>query len=96
MVITNDDIEFFKKAEETIKKGYYPSGQQAVGRYMTIFAEEIKNGTMRGNLSPKCGGCIKRGVKSAMQKIRELEKQMEDEQRVEREDNADQGTDKEG
>ena len=30
MKITSDDIEWFKKAADTVSKGYYPNGQKAI------------------------------------------------------------------
>ena len=76
MKITNDDIEFFTKAEDIIKRGYYPSGEIAIDRYKRIFATEISEGKMKGNLSPKCGACIKESVKITMEKIRELKEKL--------------------
>lgn len=76
MKITNDDIEFFTKAEDIIKRGYYPSGEKAVDGYKRIFATEISEGKMKGNLSPKCGACIKEAVKLTMEKIRKLQEKL--------------------
>lgn len=76
MKITNEDIEFFTKAEDIIKRGYYPDGKKAVDGYKRIFASEIAEGKMRGNLSPKCGACIKEAVKITMQKINELKEKL--------------------
>ena len=76
MKITNDDIEFFTKAEEIIKRGYYPDGNKAIDRYKRIFSSEISEGKMRGNLSPKCGACIKESVKITMTEIRKLQEKL--------------------
>ena len=76
MKITAEDIEFFTKAEDIIKRGYYPDGKKAVEGYKRIFASEIAEGKMRGNLSPKCGGCIKDAVKLTMEKIRQLQEKL--------------------
>lgn len=76
MKITEEDIEFFTKAEDIIKRGYYPDGKKAVESYKRIFASEIAEGKMRGNLSPKCGACIKDAVKLTMEKIRELKEKL--------------------
>lgn len=77
MKISDEQIEWFKEAEKTIKKGYYPNGEKAIESYKAIFKTEIEKGIMRGNLSPKCGGCIREAVINTMKKIRELEKQLE-------------------
>ena len=53
MKITNEDIEFFTKAEDIIKRGYYPDGNKCIDRYNRIFSSEIAEGKMRGNLSPR-------------------------------------------
>lgn len=76
MKITNDDIEFFTKAEDIIKRGYYPDGNKAVESYKRIFASEISEGKMKGNLSPRCGACIKESVKLTMEKINELKEKL--------------------
>lgn len=76
MKITNEDIEWFKKAEDIIKRGYYPSGEKAIESYKRIFATEISEGKMKGNLSPRCGACIKESVKLTMQKINELKEKL--------------------
>lgn len=76
MKITAEDIEFFTKAEDIIKRGYYPDGKKAVEGYKRIFATEIAEGKMRSNLSPKCGGCIKDAVKLTMEKIRQLQEKL--------------------
>lgn len=97
MKITDEQIKFFKEAKKTIAKGYFPSGVLAIRYYNEIFAEEIAEGKMRGNLSPKCGGCIRQSVQKVNEALNKLEKQMEDEERVERQDSeVEQGTDKEG
>ena len=85
MKITDEDIEFFKQAEATIKKGYYPSGSKTITDYKRIFADEIKSGTMKSNLSPKCGGCIKEAVRLTINKIKEMEHKI-NEQAIEKED----------
>ena len=76
MKITNDDIEFFTKAEGIIKRGYYPSGEKAIENFKRIFATEISEGKMKGNLSPRCGACIKEAVKITMEKINELKEKL--------------------
>ena len=76
MKITNEDIEWFRKAEDILKRGYYPSGEIAIESYKRIFASEIAEGKMRGNLSPKCGACIRSAVELTMQKIRELQEKL--------------------
>ena len=76
MKITNEDIGFFTKAEDIIKRGYYPEGNKAIESYKRIFATEISEGKMKGNLSPKCGACIKTAVKLTMEKIRELKEKL--------------------
>ena len=86
MIITSEDIEFFKQAQQTIKKGYYPDGKKAVDAYFRIFAEEIKKGTMRGNLNHKCGSCIREAVQKVNEAINKLEKETQ---------NNEQQTDKE-
>ena len=86
MKITNEDIEWFKEAYKIVRKGYYPNGQRAVDDYKRIFADEIAKGTMRGNLNPKCGSCIKEAVQKTYEAIIKLEKELEDDK---------QGTEKE-
>ena len=76
MKITKDDIEWFRKAEDILKRGYYPSGEKAIESYKRIFAVEIAEGKMRNNLSPRCGACIRSAVELTMQKINELEKKL--------------------
>lgn len=76
MKITNEEIEFFTKAEGIIKRGYYPDGNKAIEGYNRIFATEISEGKMKGNLSPRCGACIKTAVKLTMQKINELKEKL--------------------
>lgn len=76
MKITNEDIEFFTKAEDIIKRGYYPSGEKSIESYKRIFASEIAEGRMRSNLSPKCGACIKEAVKITMTEIRKLQEKL--------------------
>lgn len=76
MKITNDDIEWFKKAEDILKRGYYPDGNKAISDYRRIFAVEISEGKMRNNLSPRCGACIKDAVNLTVAKINELEKKL--------------------
>ena len=76
MKITNDDIEFFTKAEGIIKRGYYPSGEKAIENFKRIFATEISEGKMKGNLSPRCGACIKEAVKITMTEIRKLQEKL--------------------
>lgn len=86
MKINDEQIEWFKEAEKTIKKGYYPNGEKAIESYKAIFSEEIKEGKMRSNLNPKCGGCIREAVINTMKKIRELEQRINDKQGVKKED----------
>ena len=87
MKITDEQIEYFKEADRIVKKGYYPSGQKVIDTYKKIFADEIAKGTMRDNFNPKCGGCLRQVVGIAMSKIKELEKQLEnDKQGTEKED----------
>lgn len=86
MKITSEDIEYFKEADRIIKKGYYPNGQKTIDTYKKIFAEEIANGKMRDNFNPHCGGCIKQVVGITINKIKELEKETENEKRTETED----------
>lgn len=87
MKITNEDIEFFTKAEDIIKRGYYPSGEKCIESYKRIFATEISEGKMKGNLSPKCGACIKTAVKLTIQKINELKEKLNiDDSRTNQED----------
>lgn len=87
MKITNEDIEWFKEAYKIVRKGYYPNGQKAVDDYKRIFADEIAKGTMRSNLNPKCGSCIKEAVQKTYDAIIKLEKELEnDEQGTEKED----------
>ena len=76
MKITNEDIEWFKKAEDIIKRGYYPDGNKCIESYKRIFASEISEGKMRGNLSPRCGACIKEAVKLTMAEIRKLQEKL--------------------
>lgn len=87
MKITNEDVEWFKDAEKIIRKGYYPNGQKAIEDYKRIFADEIARGTMRSNLNPKCGSCIKEAVQKTYQSIIKLEKELEnDGQKIKKED----------
>lgn len=86
MKINDEQIEWFKEAEKTIKKGYYPNGEKAIESYKAIFSEEINDGKMRSNLNPKCGGCIREAVINTMKKIRELEQRINDKQGVKKED----------
>lgn len=81
MKITNEDVEWFKDAEKIIRKGYYPNGQKAIEDYKRIFADEIAKGTMRSNLNPKCGSCIKEAVQKTYQAIINLEKELEDDKK---------------
>ena len=81
MKITNEDVEWFKDAEMIIRKGYYPNGQKAIEDYKRIFADEIAKGTMRNNLNPKCGSCIKEAVQKTYQAIIKLEKELEDDKK---------------
>ena len=81
MKITNEDVEWFKEAEMIIRKGYYPNGQKAIEDYNRIFADEIARGTMRGNLNPKCGSCIKEAVQKTYQTIIKLEKELENDKK---------------
>lgn len=74
MKITSEQIEWFKEAKKIIQKGYYPSGEKAIEDYKTLFAEEIKQGKMRGNLNPHCGSCIKEAVLKVNEAINKLEK----------------------
>lgn len=77
MKITNEDVQWFKDANEIVRKGYYPNGQKAIEDYKRIFADEIAKGTMRSNLNPKCGSCIKEAVQKTYEAIIKLEKQLE-------------------
>lgn len=77
MKITNEDVQWFKDAENIVRKGYYPNGQKAIEDYKRIFADEIAKGTMRSNLNPKCGSCIKEAVQKTYEAIIKLEKQLE-------------------
>lgn len=77
MKITSEQIQWFKDAKKIINKGYYPSGQKAIEDYKIIFADEIAKGTMRGNLNPKCGSCIKEAVQKTYEAIIKLEKELE-------------------
>ena len=77
MKITNEDVEWFKEADKIIRKGYYPNGQKAIEDYKRIFADEIAKGTMKSNLNPKCGSCIKEAVQKTYQAIIRLEKELE-------------------
>ena len=77
MKITNEDVEWFKEADKIIRKGYYPNGQKAIEDYKRIFADEIAKGTMKSNLNPKCGSCIKEAVQKTYQAIIKLEKELE-------------------
>ena len=87
MKITNEDVQWFKDAEKIVRKGYYPNGQKAIEDYKRIFADEIANGTMRDNLNPKCGSCIKEAVQKTYEAIIKLEKQLEnDKQGTEKKD----------
>ena len=87
MKVTNEDIEFFTKAEDIIKRGYYPDGSKCIENYNRIFASEIAEGKMRGNLSPRCGACIKEAVKLTMRKINELKEKLNiDDSRTNQED----------
>lgn len=87
MKITSDDIEWFKKAADTVSKGFYPNGQKAIDDYKRIFADEIAKGTMTGNLNPHCGGCIKRVVQEVKNAIIKLEKELEnDKEGIKKED----------
>ena len=81
MKITNEDVEWFKDAEKIIRKGYYPNGQKAIEDYKRIFADEIAKGTMRSNLNPKCGSCIKEAVQKTYEAIINLEKELEDDKK---------------
>jgi hypothetical protein len=75
MKITSEDIEWFKKAHNIIAEGHYPDGKKAINLYNKIFEEEIKQGKMRGNLSPGCGGCIREAVNKTYEAIIRLERQ---------------------
>ena len=86
MKITSEQIEFFKQAQQTIKKGYYPDGKKAIDFYKEIFAEEIANGKISGNLNHKCGSCIRQSVQKVNEAINKLEKETQ---------NNEQQTDKE-
>ena len=87
MKITSEQIEWFKDAKKIVSKGYYPNGQKAIEDYKRIFADEIARGTMRSNLNPKCGSCIKEAVQKTYQAIIKLEKELEnDEQGIKEKD----------
>lgn len=90
MTLTSEDIEWFREAKKIVQKGYYPSGEKAIKDYNRIFAEEIKQGKMRGNLSAKCGGCIRESVRKVNEAIDRLEKEItlkeDDEQGVKKDD----------
>lgn len=87
MKITNEDVQWFKDANNIVRKGYYPNGQKAIEDYKRIFADEIAKGTMRDNLNPKCGSCIREAVKKTYEAIIKLEKQLEnDKQGTEKKD----------
>lgn len=86
MKITSEQIDFIQKAKNTLNKGYYPSGQKAVDMYMQVFEEEIKQGKMRKNLSPRCGSCIAEAVNALYNVIIKLEEKLKNEERVSKED----------
>ena len=87
MKITSEQIEWFKEAKKTINKGYYPNGQKAIDDYKRIFADEIANGAMTGNLNPHCGSCIRQAVQKTYDAIIKLEKELEnDKQGIKKED----------
>lgn len=76
MTLTSEDIEWFREAKKIVQKGYYPDGKKAISDYNRIFAEEIKQGKMRGNLSSKCGGCIRTAVSKVNEAIDRLENEI--------------------
>lgn len=73
MKITSDDIKWFKEAHDIVKKGHYPDSQMAIDSYKRIFADEIAAGKKKGNLSPKCGSCIREAVNQVYNAIKEME-----------------------
>lgn len=79
MKINSDDITFIKEAKEIIDRGHYPSGEKAVELYKRVFEKEIGEGKMQGNLSPKCGSCIRKSVNEVYKKLEDLEKELEQE-----------------
>lgn len=78
MKITDEDIAFIRNAKEIIDRGHYPSGEKAVELYKRVFEKEIGEGKMQGNLSPKCGSCIRKSVNEVYKKLEDLEKQLEE------------------
>lgn len=86
MKITSEQIDFIQKAKNTLNKGYYPDGHKAVDMYMQVFEEEIKQGKMRKNLSPRCGSCIKEAVNALYNLTITLEEKLKNEERVSKED----------
>ena len=86
MKITSEQIDFIQKAKKTINRGYYPDGHKAVDMYMQVFEEEIKQGKMKKNLSPRCGSCIKEAVNALYNIIIKLEEKLKNEERVSKED----------
>lgn len=86
MKITSEQIDFIQKAKNTLNRGYYPEGNKAVDMYMQVFEEEIKQGKMRKNLSPRCGSCITEAVNALYNLIIKLEEKLKNEERVSKED----------
>lgn len=76
MTLTSEDIEWFREAKKIVQRGYYPDGKKAISDYNRIFAEEIKEGKMKGNLSPNCGGCIRQSVSKVNEAIDRLENEI--------------------
>lgn len=84
MKITKEDIEFIRAAKEIIDRGNYPSGEKAVSLYKRVFEKEISEGKEKGNLSPKCGSCIRTSVNKVYEKIEELQKMIEEQLNTEK------------
>lgn len=84
MKITSEDIEWFKKAHNIIAEGHYPDGKKAINLYNQIFEEEIKQGKMRGNLSPGCGGCIREAVNQSYEAIMKIKRETSNGQKTDK------------
>ena len=85
MKITSEQIDFIQKAKKILNNGHYPDGHKAVDMYMQVFEEEIKQGKMRKNLSPRCGSCIAEAVNALYNLIITLEEKLKNEERVSKE-----------
>jgi len=62
MKISNEQIEFFVKANKILQQpSHFPDGNKVIDYYKEIYADEIaqKKAPYYRSLSPSCGSCIR-------------------------------------